>query len=383
VLKASERSGVAPFMAMDVLAAAARLEAAGRRIIHMEVGQPGAPAPAAVLAAAAEALRGGRLVYTEACGIAPLRERIAHHYRERYGLDVAAERVIVTTGSSGGFTIAFLGAFDPGDRILLASPGYPAYRNILAALGLRAVELEVGPDTRWALTADQVAEVHRTTPLAGVLVASPANPTGTMTEAEELRRLVGCCDERGIRFVSDEIYHGLVYAGRAETALGLGEHAIVVNSFSKYYCMTGWRVGWLVVPAELVRPFERLAQSLYISAPDLSQRAAIAAFDAAAELDAVKEGYAANRRDLLARLPKLGFDEILPVDGAFYAYASAARLAADSGAFARRMLEEAGVAATPGLDFDRGRGHRYIRFSFAGSGAEVLEGLDRLERWLG
>ena len=382
MLKASSRSDVEPFLAMDVMSAAAELEAAGRNIVHMEVGQPGASAPAPVLAAAAEVLRRGRLGYTEALGVRALRERIARHYRDAYALDVPPGRVMVTTGSSAGFNLTFLGAFDAGARIAMASPGYPAYRNILKAFGLHAVEIEVGPDTRWALSAEQVERAHREAPLAGVLVASPANPTGTMTAPEELRRLVETCDELGLRFISDEIYHGLVYAGRGETALRFGGHAIIVNSFSKYYCMTGWRVGWLVLPEELVRPFERLSQSLYISVPELSQRAAIAAFDSTAELEAVKAGYARNRSLLLERLPALGFDELLPVDGAFYVYASVARFTNDALDFASRMLREAGVAATPGPDFDHTRGHRYMRFSFAGSEEDIAEGIDRLAHWL-
>ncbi len=367
---------------MDVLAAAAALEAAGRKIVHMEVGQPGAPAPGPVLKAAAEALKGGRLGYTEALGIMPLRERIARHYRDAYGVDLPPARVMVTTGSSGGFNLLFLGAFDPGDRIAMASPGYPAYRNILKALGLIAVEIEVGPDTRWALTAEHVERAHAEAPLAGVLVASPANPTGTMTSPEELKRLVETCDALGIRFISDEIYHRLVYSGRAETALRLGAHAIVVNSFSKYYCMTGWRVGWLVLPEDLIRPFERLSQSLYISVPELSQRAAVAAFDSTAELETVKAGYERNRAMLLSRLPALGFDELLPVDGAFYVYASVARFTNDAHDFASRMLNEVGVAATPGPDFDHTRGHRYMRFSFAGTEEAIAEGIDRLAHFL-
>lgn len=382
MLKASLRSQVEPFLAMDVLAAAAELEAAGQKIVHMEVGQPGAPAPQPVLRAAAEALKSGRLGYTEALGIRPLRERIARHYGEAYGVDLAASRVMVTTGSSGGFNLVFLGAFDPGDRIAMASPAYPAYRNIMRALGLVPVEIPVGPDSRWALHAEHVEQAHREAPLAGVLVASPANPTGTMTTPEELKRLVECCDERSIRFISDEIYHGLVYEGRAETALRLGENAIIINSFSKYYCMTGWRVGWLVLPEDLVRPFERLSQSLYISVPELSQRAAIAAFDGREELEAVKEGYRRSRAVLLQRLPGIGFDELLPVDGAFYVYASVSRFTNDALDFADRMLREAGVAAAPGPDFDHERGHRYMRFSFAGTEADITEGIERLQRWL-
>jgi len=384
MLKASARSAVEPFLAMDVMASAAELEAAGRRIVHMEVGQPGAPAPQPVLAAAREVLRHGRLGYTEALGVRALRHRIAEHYRDAYGVNLAPARVMVTTGSSGGFNLIFLGAFDAGERIAMAAPGYPAYRNIMKAFGLVAEEIEVGPDTRWALSADQLAAVHAKTPLAGVLVASPANPTGTMTAPDELRRIAVFCHENGIRFLSDEIYHGLVYAGEAATALRLSDSAIVINSFSKYYCMTGWRVGWLVLPEDLMRPLERLSQSLYISVPELSQRAAVAAFDpeSVEELERVKAGYARNRETLLKRMPAIGFDELLPVDGAFYVYASVARFTNDALDFAGRMLREAGVAATPGLDFDHGRGHRYMRFSFAGTEADIAEGIDRLAGWL-
>jgi aspartate/methionine/tyrosine aminotransferase len=368
---------------MDVMAAAAELESRGRDIVHMEVGQPGAPAPAPVLEAARAALAGGRLGYTEALGIRALRQRIARHYAEAYRVDVPDARVMVTTGSSGGFNLAFLGAFDPGARIAMASPAYPAYRNILAALALEPVEIAVGAETRWALTPEHVEAAHRERPLDGVLIASPANPTGTMIAPEALQALVETCAALGIRLISDEIYHGLVYEGRAETALRFGDDAIVVNSFSKYYCMTGWRVGWLVLPPELVRPFERLSQSLYISVAELSQRAAVAAFDGAEELEAVRRTYARNRALLLERLPRLGFDELLPADGAFYIYASVARFTDDSAHFARRMLEEAGVAATPGGDFDRERGHLYIRFSIAGTEEQVREAVDRLGRWLG
>jgi aspartate/methionine/tyrosine aminotransferase len=378
----SQRSAVAPFIAMDVMAAAARLEAEGRDIVHMEVGQPGAPAPRPVLEAARAALAGGRLGYTEALGISGLRERIARHYGEAYGVDVPAERVMVTTGSSGGFLLVFLGAFDPGARIAMATPAYPAYRNILAALGLEAVEIAVGPQTRWALTPAHIEAAHRARPLDGVLIASPANPTGTIVAPAALGALTETCAALGIRFISDEIYHGLVYEGRAETALRFSGEAIVVNSFSKYYCMTGWRVGWLVLPPELVRPLERLSQSLYVSVPELSQRAAIAAFDGTQELEAVRRSYARNRAHLLERLPALGFDELLPADGAFYIYASVARFTNDSAAFASRMLKEAGVAATPGGDFDRERGHLYIRFSIAGTEERVREGVERLATWL-
>lgn len=379
---ASRRSAVEPFLAMDVMRAAIDREHQGARVIHMEVGQPGAPAPKPVLEAARAALADGRFGYTEALGLRKLRARIATHYGETYGIAVSPDRIAVTTGSSAAFNLAFLAAFDAGERIALAAPGYPAYRNILAALGLAVVDIETTAAARHVITPEMLAEAHARAPLAGVLVASPANPSGTMMRPEALAALIDAAEALGIRFISDEIYHGLVYEGVAETALKVSERAIVINSFSKYYCMTGWRIGWMVLPEELVRPVERLAQNLYISPPDISQRAAIAAFDGRAELEAVKAAYAANRRLLLERLPAIGFDDYLPVDGAFYVYASVRRFSNDSVEFTRGMLAEAGVAATPGPDFDRARGHSWVRFSFAGTEADMAEAADRLERWL-
>ncbi|PTW60271.1 aspartate/methionine/tyrosine aminotransferase [Breoghania corrubedonensis] len=367
---------------MDVMEEASRREALGQEIIHMEIGQPGARAPAAVINAAQEALANGYFGYTEARGIKALRDRVSRHYRETYGVDVPESRIIVTTGSSAGFNLAFLGAFDPGDRIALTSPGYPAYRNILKALGLEPVEISVGPETRWALTPDLLERSHAEKPLAGVLIASPGNPTGTMMRPDALKALCESAQELGIRFISDEIYHGLVYEGETATALRYCDDAIVINSFSKYYCMTGWRVGWMIVPEALVRPIERIAQSLYICAPDISQRAGIAAFDATEELEIVKAGYARNRALLLDRLPKVGFQELLPVDGAFYVYAGVRSFTNDSSDFTRRMLAEAGVATTPGADFDHDRGNGYLRFSFAGSHKDMIAAMDRLTAWL-
>ncbi len=378
----SARSAVDPFLAMDVLSAARALEAEGRHLIHMEVGQPGAPAPSTVLAAARQALEGGRLGYTEARGIAPLRQRIARHYRDAYGVEVPESRIMVTTGSSAGFNLSFLAAFDPGDRIVLTAPGYPAYRNIIKALGLVPVEIEVGPETRWSLTPEHIAAALKDGPVKGVLVASPANPTGTMMTPAALADLARFCDDAGIWFISDEIYHGLVYDGQQACALETSQNAIIINSFSKYYCMTGWRIGWMVLPESLVRPAERIAQSLYISAPELSQIAAAAAFDATEELEGIKAGYAANRALLLEALPKIGFDRLLPVDGAFYVYADTSRFAESSLDFTRAMLNEAGVAATPGADFDPMHGASYTRFSFAGSGEDIAEAVRRLDGWL-
>ncbi|WP_181707043.1 pyridoxal phosphate-dependent aminotransferase [Chthonobacter rhizosphaerae] len=381
-MKPSRRSGVAPFLAMDVMSAANRLEREGRSIVHMEVGEPGAPVPAAVRAAAEAALARGRVGYTEALGLPVLRARIADHYRDRYGVEVAPERIAVTQGSSGAFNLAFLALFDVGDRVGLPTPGYPAYRNIITALGLTVVEIPTTAETRWQVTPALIEAASEDGPLKGLIVASPANPSGTMMTPEGIADLAAACRDRDIALIMDEIYHGLVYAGAETTALQASDDVVVINSFSKYYCMTGWRIGWMVLPPDLVRPVERIAQNLFISPSELSQRAALAAFDATDELETVKAGYAANRALLLKRLPAIGFDDHLPVDGAFYVYASVRRFSNDSVDFARRMLTEAGVAATPGPDFDTDRGHAYIRFSFAGTTDAMAEACDRLERWL-
>ena len=377
----STRSEVPPFMVMDVMAAAARIEAQGGRVVHMEVGQPAAAAPATAIEAARAAL-GGRLDYTEALGIASLRARIARHYSEVYGTDVDPGRVIVTTGSSGGFILAFLALFEPGDRVAIATPGYPPYRHILTALGCEPVLIETSEATRWEITSEKLLDAHRRRRLQGLLVASPANPTGTMIKPEALAALLRTTEGEGIRFISDEIYHGLDYAFAAETALRLSDSAVVINSFSKYFCMTGWRIGWMVAPEPLVRPIERLQQNLAISVPTLSQIAAQAAFDGRAEMEAVKHGYEENRRTLLAGLPRAGLDRFLPVDGAFYLYADVSRFSKDSFDFAKRMLEEAGVAATPGVDFDPLHGREFLRFCYAGSAADMREAVERIGHWL-
>jgi aspartate/methionine/tyrosine aminotransferase len=373
---------VSPFLAMDVLSAAAAKERRGDRVVHMEVGQPSAPAPRAAREAARAALDTGRIGYTEALGMAPLRERIARHYRDAYGVTLHPERVIVTTGSSAGFVLAFLSLFDPGQRVAITAPGYPAYRNIMEALGIEPVAIPLTKAEGWRMTAAAVERAHRQTPLHGVLAMSPANPSGTMIGARALADLGETCRRLGLWFVSDEIYHGLTYGEAAATALSSDDDAVVINSFSKYYCMTGWRIGWTVVPERLVRPIERLAQNLYISPPALSQVAALAAFDASEELEAVREGYARNRALLLEELPKLGIAEMHPVDGAFYIYADVARFTNDSVAFCRRVLEEAGVAATPGVDFDPREGTHYLRLSFAGSENDCREAVSRLASWL-
>ncbi len=381
LLMPSKRSNVPPFIVMDVMAAVAALEAKGRHVVHMEVGQPAQPAPATALAAARAALS-QRIGYTETLGIPTLRRRIAQHYSQAYGYDLDPGRVVVTTGSSGGFILAFLSLFEPGDRVALANPGYPPYRHILSALGCEPVLIETSAKTRWVLSPEALIEAHRKAPLAGLLVASPANPTGTMMDAASLQRLIATAEAEGIKVISDEIYHGLDYAYAAETAVKLSERALVINSFSKYFCMTGWRIGWMVVPEALVRTVERLQQNLAISVPTLSQIAAEAAFDGAQEMEAVKHGYEENRRILTEGLPRAGLDEFLPVDGAFYLYANIARFSDDSLDFAKRMLNEAGVAATPGLDFDPVDGKHYLRFCYAGSGEEMHEAVKRIGDWL-
>jgi aspartate/methionine/tyrosine aminotransferase len=383
LLSASQRSDVPPFMVMDVMAAAERIEAEGGHVIHMEVGQPAAPAPRAALAAAHRALEEGRIGYTSALGTPSLRERIARHYRDTYGCAVDAERIVVTTGSSGAFILAFLALFEPGDRVAVTVPGYPPYRHILTALGCEPVLIETSSETRHALTGEALLAAHRKAPLKGVLVGSPANPTGTMMSREALTALMAAAEGAGIRFISDEIYHGLDYAFPAVTAAELSPNALVINSFSKYFCMTGWRVGWMVVPTPLVRAIERLQQNLAISVPTLSQISAEAAFEGVEEMEAIKRGYLENRRILIEGLPRAGLRKFLPADGAFYLYADVSDFAADSFAFAKKMLEEAHVAATPGVDFDPYHGKRFMRFSYARSAEDMHEAVARIARWLG
>jgi len=370
-------------MVMDVMAAAARIEAAGGHVIHMEVGQPAAPAPKAAISAAHTALDEVRIDYTSALGIPSLRQRIARHYRETYGCAVDAERIVVTTGSSGAFILAFLAMFEPGDRVAVTVPGYPPYRHILTALGCEPVLIETSSETRHALTGDALLAAHRKSQLKGVLVGSPANPTGTMMSREALTSLISAAEGAGIRFISDEIYHGLDYAFPAVTAAELSPHALVINSFSKYFCMTGWRVGWMVVPEPLVRPVERLQQNLAISVPTLSQIAAEAAFEGRNEMEEVKHGYQENRRILIEGLPQAGLNKFLPADGAFYLYADVSDFTSDSFEFAKQMLEQARVATTPGIDFDPVHGRRFIRFCYARSAEEMREAVARIARWLG
>ena len=378
-LKVARRARVDPFIVMDVLRVANEREAAGEEVLHLEVGQPGTAAPLQVLEAARAALTDDRLGYTDALGIPALRDGLARHYRDFYGLEVDAGRIVVTTGSSGAFLLAFLTAFEHGDRVAMAVPGYPAYRNILAALGIEPVLLPVTAAERFQPSVELLRRVEGH--LDGLIVASPSNPTGTMLGEAEMREISAYCHGHGIRLISDEIYHGLTYGRAAVSALGESDSAIVVNSFSKYFSMTGWRLGWMVVPEDMLRPVECLVQNLFISAPTLSQLAACTVFDCHDELRANVARYAQSRQLLLQRLPEAGFDDLAPADGAFYIYADVARLTNDSTGFCRRMLTETGVATTPGVDFDPGRGHTFVRFSFAGATADIAAATDRLIAW--
>ena len=379
VLKAAKRGSIPPFIALEVLRTANERSLAGEDIIHLEIGQPSTGAPAAVIEAAKRALDRDALGYTEALGVPALRRRIAQHYQESYGLEIDPARVAVTTGSSGAFLLGFLAAFDVGDRVALANPGYPAYRNILMALGLTPIDVPTGPETRFQPTPALLDAIDGR--IDGLIVASPSNPAGTMLDGDALERLVAYCDQRGIRLVSDEIYHGITYGRTPVTVASLTDEALVVNSFSKYFAMTGWRLGWMILPQSLLRPVESLAQNLFISPPTLPQHGAMAVFGCREELEANVRRYAGNRARLLAELPKAGFDRLAPADGAFYIFADVTKLTNDSESFCRRMLAETGVAVTPGSDFDPTRGHRYLRFSFAGSADDVGEAARRLVAW--
>lgn len=382
-LKVGRRGGIPPFMVMEVMRAAAERERTGEAVYHLEVGQPGTGAPRGVIEAAHAALDADRIGYTVALGIPALREAIAGHYRDRYGIAVPEERVVVTTGSSAGFILGFLAAFDPGDRVALAAPGYPCYRHILGALDIEPVMLPAGPEDRFQPNADLIDKALDSGPIDGLIVASPSNPTGTMLDRQAFSTLLDACRARGIRVVSDEIYHGIEFGVEGATAAELEPEAIVVNSFSKYFSMTGWRLGWLVVPERLCRAVESLAQNLFISPPTLSQLAGVAAFDCHDELQANVARYSENRALLLNELPKAGFPDLAPSDGAFYVYADVGHRTNDSQEFCARILKETGVAITPGVDFDSDRGHRTVRFSYAGATDEVAAAVDALKAWGG
>ncbi|MEP7019310.1 MAG: aminotransferase class I/II-fold pyridoxal phosphate-dependent enzyme [Pseudonocardiales bacterium] len=376
----SVRGGIPAFEVMRVIDAVVARRALGLPVFDLSAGQPSTPAPSAAPTAAALAIAADRLGYTNALGIPALRAAIARHYRHTDSLDVAAGSVAVTTGSSGGFLLAFLAAFDPGDTVVMARPGYPAYRNLLAALGCTVVEMRCGPESRFQPT---VAELEALPdPPQGLVLASPANPTGTMVAPDELAAITSWCDQHGVRLVSDEIYHGITYGEPAVSSWRYSRNAIVVNSFSKYFSMTGWRAGWLLVPDELLDSVDRLAGNFTICPPALSQAAAVAAFDAYDELDGNVARYQVNRDLMLTRLPAMGVDKIAPPDGAFYIYADVSQWTHDSLGWCARLLAETGVAAAPGVDFDPVDGGHFIRMCFAGDTTEINSAMDALEGWL-
>jgi aspartate/methionine/tyrosine aminotransferase len=377
-MRISRRGQVDPFIVMDVLAAARAREAAGHRVIHMEIGQPGTAAPAGARAAMAEAMATGALGYTVALGLPALRAGIAGLYRRWYGIDLNPDRVVVTAGSSGAFLLAFTALFDAGDKVALGLPGYPSYRQILRALSLEPVGIPTRLANRLQPIASEVPAGVR-----GMIVASPGNPTGTMLTRGALMGLLHVAAERGISVISDEIYHGLHYGARAVSALEISDDCYVVNSFSKYFSMTGWRVGWMVVPEGHVRLVERLAQNMFICAPHVAQVAALAALDCVDELEANRAVYARNRDMMVKGLPGAGFGQFAPPDGAFYVYADVSDVTTDSVAFCAEVLQQAGVAITPGVDFDAARGRRWVRFSYAGDAGDIVEGLGRLKDFMG
>ena len=375
----SRRGRVDPFMVMEVLRAVDERAAVGRAVFPLHIGQPSTPAPQGAREAAKAAIDESVLGYTDATGIRPLRERIAAHYRARYGVEVAPERIAVTPGSSGGFVLAFLAAFDTGARVVLTAPSYPCYRNLLAALGIEIVHVAAGPGTNYQPTPELLDRLEGR--IDGLVIASPSNPTGSMLTPEALGSLADYCHGHGIRLISDEIYHGITYGVRDATAAS-SPSAVVVNSFSKYFSMTGWRIGWLVMPQDLTTDIGQLGQNLFINAPTISQYAALAAFDCTEELEANVARYRRNRDILMRELPAAGIGRIAAPDGAFYLYADIGHLTNDSSEFCARLLDETGVAATPGIDFDPECGNRTVRFSYCAATDAVEEAVARLARFI-
>jgi len=377
-IKISNRSNIAPFYVMEVMRSAAERESTGKEVLHLEVGQPSTPAPLGARQSAIKAIEEEILGYTSAMGMEPLRERLSLHYLEWYKTEIPPSRIAITMGASGAFTLAFLACFESGDRVAVPTPGYPCYRNVLRALDVDVVDLPVGPETRFQPSPEGLESLG---PIDGLVVASPSNPTGTMLLENELLEIVNWCQANEVRLISDEIYHGVTYGTAAPTAASFWEEAVVVNSFSKYFSMTGWRVGWLILPDTLVSPVERLAQNAFIAAASVSQHAALGAFDSHDELEINLDRYRTNRQILLEGLPTVGIGKLAPADGAFYIWAQVDHLCDDSQALAQQWLSELGIAVTPGIDFDPSEGHRFIRFSFAGSTREALETIEKLSNW--
>ena len=365
-----------PFHAISVSALAHRLKTEGRSVIHMEFGQPSTGAPKAAIEAAHRVLDTDPMGYWESPA---LKARIARHYQDAYGVTVAPAQLTLTCGASPALVLALSSAFSPGDRVALARPGYVAYRNTLKALHMEPVELACGANERFQLSAERIAALDPAP--AGVIIASPANPTGTIIPAAELEAIAEICRERGIRIVSDEIYHGLSYVEPARSMLEFEPNAFVVNSFSKYFSMAGWRLGWLLSPPDHIQAAHAYMGALFLTPPSLAQHAALAAMDAREELEGHLEVYRANRALLLDALPRLGLGAIAPPDGAFYIYADVGHLTDDSLAFCKRLLQDTGVATAPGVDFDPVEGKRFIRMSFAVSTPEIREAIARMEPW--
>lgn len=377
-MRSSKRSDVDPFIVMDVMKAATLQEQSGRSVMHMEVGQPSTGAPRPAVESLTAAMAQGALGYTDALGLPELRARISQLYKDWYGVDVSADRTVITAGSSAAFQLAFISLFDSGEKVAIGDPSYPSYRNILKALDIEVVGIQTSLENRFQ---PSVNDLRAQTDLAGLLVASPSNPTGTMLDKESLSELLTYCNQKKIAFISDEIYHGIEYGKKAITALQITDEVYVINSFSKYFSMTGWRIGWMIVPEGHVRRLERLMQNLFICAPHASQIAALAAMDSDPELQENLAMYERNRAFLLQELPKAGFDKIAPPDGAFYIYADVSEMTEDSVALSKQILLEAGVAVTPGVDFDPVRGHTTLRFSYARTTDDIVEAVRRLKIW--
>ncbi len=376
----SKRSQVSPFIVMDIMREANELEAKGKNIIHMEVGQPSTSAPRRALRTAREVLLKERLGYTEALGDIDLRRKISQFYSARYDLEIDVNRIIVTTGASGGLQLAFLSLFDAGERVALTEPCYPGYRNMLSSMNIGIEKLSIGPECDFRLNVEILEKMSKR--IDGLIMSSPGNPTGSMTSAKQFELIVSWCQENQVKLISDEIYHGIEYEEPAITAVNFDSDSIVINSFSKYFSMTGWRLGWMIVPESMIRTIERLAQNLFISPPTISQLAAISSLDCLEELNQTVARYKKNRELMMSRLPQCGLDKFAPIDGAFYAYADISALADNSEVFAREMLREIGVAITPGIDFDRANGMKYVRFCFSGLTEEINEAMDRLSNWV-
>ena len=376
---AASRAGINPFYVMEVMRAAELRLAEGGDVLHLEVGQPSTPAPPKVIAEAHRVLDEDVLGYTTSGGVEPLRRRIAQHYDEWYGVDVDPEAVLITLGATGAFVAVFMAAFDHGDRVVVPSPGYPCYSNTLHILGVDVVDLPTTIETRFQPTVEQLEALG---PVDGLILSSPSNPTGTMLEAHDMKALTDWCRANDVWFISDEIYHGITFGQSAPTALEFDPEAIVINSFSKYFSMTGWRLGWVVMPEALRVPLTRINQNATISAPTLSQMAAVAAFDCHDVAAANIANYAVNREILLDGLEAAGIDKVAPADGAFYIWADVSHLTDDSQALGAQWLDELGVAVAAGIDFDPVNGHRFIRFSFAGSSEDCTEAMRRLKEWV-